>query len=166
MIVNADELSVTDEYFNGLFTKGTGSTQGKLNFSGSAINVDGAVDLNELGIIGTDGALTANFTIADSATFTTDTVSLKGFYTADELDLDVGTLNVEGTAQGGSSPQKIRFEMASGTTITVHDSLSGSNAIEQFVIKATDTGDTTSLILDAGANGGTITNIKVRVNPL
>ena len=159
VIVNADELSVTADYFSGLFTK-EGESQGKLNFSGSAINVDGAVDLNGLGIIGTDGALTTNFTLADSATFTTDTVSLKGFYTADELDLDVGTLNVEGTAQGGSSPQKIRFEMASGTTITVHDSLSGSNAIEQFVIKATDAGDTTSLILDAGANGGKITNIQ------
>ena len=57
VIVNADELSVTDEYFNGLFTKGTGSTQGKLNFSGSAINVDGEVDLNKLGIIGTDAGL-------------------------------------------------------------------------------------------------------------
>ena len=163
VIVNADELSVTDEYFNGLFTKGTGSTQGKLNFSGNAINVDGEVDLNGLGIINSsNGSLDSNRLglKAEGATFTTDTVSLKGFYTADELDLDVGTLNVEGTAQGGSSPKKIRFEMASGTTITVHDSLSGSNAIEQFVIKATDTGDTTSLILDAGANGGTITNIK------
>ena len=163
VIVNADELSVTDEYFNGLFTKGTGSTQGKLNFSGNAINVDGEVDLNGLGIINSsNGSLDSNRLglKAEGATLTTDTVSLKGFYTADELDLDVGTLNVEGTAQGGSSPQKIRFEMASGTTITVHDSLSGSNAIEQFVIKATDTGDTTSLILDAGANGGQITNIQ------
>ena len=160
VVFNADTLNTTDEGFAGLFTKGTGSTQGKLNFSGNAINVDGSVDLNGLGIIGTDGALTTNFTLADSATFTTDTVSLKGFYTADELDLDVVTLKVEGTAQGGSSPQKIRFEMASGTTITVHDALSGSNAIEQFVIKATDAGDTTSLILDAGANGGKITNIQ------
>ena len=58
VIINAAELSVTDEYFNGLFTKGTDSTQGKLNFSGSAINVDGSVDLNGLGIIGNDGALT------------------------------------------------------------------------------------------------------------
>ena len=162
VIVNADELSVTADYFSGLFTK-EGESQGKLNFSGSAINVDGSVDLNGLGIISSgDGSLDSNRLglKAEGATLTTDTVSLKGFYTADELDLDVGTLNVEGTAQGGSSPQKIRFEMASGTTITVHDSLSGSNAIEQFVIKATDTGDTTSLILDAGANGGKITNIQ------
>ena len=163
VIVNADELSVTDEYFNGLFTKGTGSTQGKLNFSGNAINVDGEVDLNGLGIINSsNGSLDSNRLglKAEGATLTTDTVSLKGFYTADELDLDVVTLKVEGTAQGGSSHQKIRFEMASGTTITVHDALNGSNEIEQFVIKATDAGDTTSLILDAGANGGKITNIQ------
>ena len=163
VIINAAELSVTDEYFGGLFTKGSGEAQGKLNFSGSAINVDGAVDLNGLGIINSsNGSLDSNRLglKAEGATLTTDTVSLKGFYTADELNLDVGTLNVEGTAQGGSSPQKIRFEMASGTTITVHDALSGSNSIEQFVIKASGQDETTSLILDAGANGGKITNIK------
>ena len=163
VIVNADELSVTDEYFNGLFTKGTGDTQGKLNFSGSAINVDGAVDLNGLGIIdSSNGSLDSNRLglKADGATLTTDTVSLKGFYTADKLDLDVDTLKVEGTPQGSSDPKKIRFEMASGTTITVHDALTGSNTIEQFVIKATDASANTSLILDAGANGGKITNIE------
>ena len=162
VVFNADTLNTTAEGFAGLFTK-SGEKQGKLNFSGSAINVDGAVDLNGLGIINSsNGSLDSNRLglKAEGATLTTDTVSLKGFYTADKLDLDVGTLNVEGTAQGGSSPQKIRFEMASGTTITVHDALTGSNEIEQFVIKATNTGETTSLILDAGANGGTITNIQ------
>ena len=158
VIVNADKLSVTDKYFNGFF-KGE---KGKLSFSGSAINVDGEVDLNGLGIISSsDGSLNSKRLglKAEGATLTTDTVSLKGFYTADELDLDVDTLNVEGTPQV-SSPQKIRFEMDSGTTITVHDALTGSNKIDQFVIKATDEGDTTSLTLDAGANGGVINNIN------
>ena len=161
VIVNADELSVTDDYFAGFFNKGEEEAQGKLNFSGSAINVDGSVDLNGLGIISSgDGSLDSDRLglKAEGATLTTDTVSLKGFYTADELDLDVGTLNVEGTEQGRD--KKIRFEMDSGTTITVHEALTGSNKIEQFVIKATDAGDTTSLILDAGANGGKITNIE------
>ena len=159
VIVNADKLSVTDDYFAGFFKEG--DSQGKLNFSGSAINVDGEVDLNGLGIISSgDGSLDSDRLglKAEGATLTTDTVSLKGFYTADELDLDVDTLKVEGTEQGGD--KKIRFEMASGTTITVHDALTGSNKIEQFVIKATGAGDTTSLTLDAGANGGTITNIQ------
>ena len=87
VIINAAELSVTDEYFNGLFTKGTDSTQGKLNFSGSAINVDGSVDLNGLGIIGNDGALTENFTLEGSATLTADTINLDSAYKADKLVL-------------------------------------------------------------------------------
>ena len=159
VIVNADKLSVTDKYFNGFFN-GEG---GKLNFSGSAIKVDGEVDLNGLGIINSsNGSLVINRLglKAGGATLTTDTVSLKGFYTADELDLDVSTLNVESTAQVSSDTKKIRFEMNSGTTITVHDALTGSNKIDQFVIKATDEGDTTSLTLDAGANGGVINNIN------
>ena len=152
VIVNADELSVTDEYFNGLFTKGTGSTQGKLNFSGSAINVDGAVDLNELGIISASGETTDQFKISGtSVNLTTDTISLDSAYKASKLVLDTGTLNID------ADDSNKRFTFSSGT-ITVREALNGAAATDRVVIKAESAGSTATLNLIA-ADQGKITNI-------
>ena len=152
VIVNADELSVTDEYFNGLFTKGTGSTQGKLNFSGSAINVDGAVDLNTLGILSGDGSLTSNLTISGTATLTADTITLGHTFNTSQLVLDAGTLNV-------AVNEDQEFKISSGS-ITVHDALGSSSKIDQFIIQSANSGSTTTLHLSAGTNGGTISNVN------
>ena len=157
VIINAAELSVTDEYFNGLFTKGTDSTQGKLNFSGSAINVDGSVDLNGLGIIGNGGALTENFTLEGSATLTADTINLDSAYKADKLVLDTGTLNID-----ASSAEKLRFTFYSGS-ITVHDEINGSSANQVLRLHASEDSSDATLNLAAGANGGVLNNIE-RIN--
>ena len=148
VIINTDELSVTDEYFNGLFTKGTDSTQGKLNFSGSAINVDGSVDLNGLGIIGNDGALTENFTLEGSATLTADTINLDSAYKADKLVLDTGTLNID-------AGEDKKFIFSSGT-ITVRDVLNGAAATDRVVIKAEAGGSSATLNLTAAEQGKVI----------
>ena len=148
VIINAAELSVTDEYFNGLFTKGTDSTQGKLNFSGSAINVDGSVDLNGLGIIGNDGALTENFTLEGSATLTADTINLDSAYKADKLVLDTGTLNID-------AGEDKKFIFSSGT-ITVRDVLNGAAATDRVVIKAEAGGSSATLNLTAAEQGKVI----------
>ena len=151
VVINSDQLSVTEEYFNGLFTKGTGVTQGKLNFSGSAINVDGAVDLNELGIIGTDGVLTTNnFTLNESATLTANTISLDNAYKADKLVLDTGTLNI-------AAGEDKKFIFSSGT-ITVRDVLNGAAATDRVVIKAETEGKKATLNLIADEQGK-VTNI-------
>ena len=156
VIVNADKLSVTDKYFNGLFTK-KGDSQGKLNFSGSAINVDGAVDLNDLGIIDADGALTPNFTLKDKATLTADTISLGSAYKVGNLSLDADILNID-----ASSEDKNRFTFSSGT-ITVHDELNGSSEDQVLRIHGKDPLSNATLNLDAGANGGVLKNID-RIN--
>ena len=150
VIVNADELSVTDDYFAGFFNKGEGKAQGKLNFSGSAINVDGAVDLNKLGIIRTDGALTTNFTLEDSATLTADTINLDSAYKVDKLVLDTGTLNID-------AGEDKKFIFSSGT-ITVRDVLNGAAATDRVVIKAEAGGSSATLNLTA-AEQGKVTNI-------
>ena len=156
VIVNADKLSVTDKYFNGLFTK-KGDSQGKLNFSGSAINVDGVVDLNDLGIIDADGALTPNFTLKDKATLTADTISLGSAYKVGNLSLDADILNID-----ASSEDKNRFTFSSGT-ITVHDELNGSSEDQVLRIHGKDPLSNATLNLDAGANGGVLKNID-RIN--
>ena len=147
--VNADELSVTDDYFAGFF-KGEEEAKGKLNFSGSAINVDGAVDLNKLGIIRTDGALTTNFTLEDSATLTADTINLDSAYKVDKLVLDTGTLNID-------AGEDKKFIFSSGT-ITVRDVLNGAAATDRVVIKAEAGGSSATLNLTA-AEQGKVTNI-------
>ena len=161
VIINTDELSVTDEYFNGLFTK-SGENQGKLNFSGSAINVDGSVDLNGLGIISSgDGSLDSNRMELDDdgATLTADTVTLGTSFNTDKLTLDVGTLNISGAANSGGT--QTRFNFNSGE-ITVHNELKGS-ADNQVVRLLPASGQTATLNLAAGANGGVLTDID-RIN--
>ena len=162
VVFNADTLNTTDEGFAGLFTKGTGSTQGKLNFSGSAINVDGSVDLNGLGIISSgDGSLDSNRMELDDdgATLTADTVTLGTSFNTDKLTLDVGTLNISGAANSGGT--QTRFNFNSGE-ITVHNELKGS-ADNQVVRLLPASGQTATLNLAAGANGGVLTDID-RIN--
>ena len=166
VIVNADELSVTDKYFNGLFTKGTGVTQGKLNFSGSAINVDGAVDLNELGIIGTDGALTTNFTLKDSATLTADTVTLDTLYNTSKLTLNVKTLNVQSATNETLCKNDFGFIIKQGT-ISVSDSINltrvpsevENETPEDRIYVYASSGDATFNMINDGSKAGTVTGV-------
>ena len=166
VIVNADELSVTDEYFNGLFTKGTDSAQGKLNFSGSAINVDGSVDLNGLGIIGTDGALTTNFTLEDSATLTADTVTLDTLYNTSDLTLNVKTLNVQSATDQTISQNDFGFILKQGT-ISVSDSINltrvssevDNETPEDRIYVYASGGDATFNMINDGSKAGTVTGV-------
>ena len=155
VIVNADKLSVTDDYFNGLFA----GESSKVTFSGSEINVDGEVDLNELGIIGADGALSGDkLTISkSSATLAAGTINLDKAYNANKLVLDAGTLNID-----ANSAEKKRFTFSSGT-ITVHDELNGSSADQVLRIHASAEDSNATLKLEAGANGGELNNIE-RIN--
>ena len=166
VIVNADELSVTDKYFNGLFTKGTGSTQGKLSFSGSAINVDGSVDLNKLGIIGTDGALTTNFTLEDKATLTADTVTLDTLYNTSKLPLNVKTLNVQSATDQTLCQNDFGFIIKQGT-ISVSDSINLTRIPSEVVNETPEdriyvyasSGDATFNMINDGSKAGTVTGV-------
>ena len=73
-------------------------------------------------------------------------------YKANTLTLDAGTLNV-------AVNEDEEFKISSGS-ITVHDALGSSAKIDQFIIQAADNGTTTTLHLNAGANGGKITNVN------
>ena len=157
--IYADSLNLTESYFNGLFSDGSSdSAQGKLTFGGNDINVDGTVDLNELGIIGADGALTDNFVIEGEQTVTlaASTINLDSAYKAGNLSLDAGILNFSGAATNK------RFTISSGS-ITVHDVLNGAAETDRVVIKAESEGDSATLHLAAGASGGVITNVD-RIN--
>ena len=165
VIVNADELSVTADYFSGLFTK-EGESQGKLNFSGSAINVDGAVDLNELGIIGTDGALTPNFTLEDSATLTADTVTLDTLYNTSALTLNVKTLNAQSATNETLCKNDFGFIIKQGT-ISVSDSINltrvssvvNNDTPEDRIYVYASSGDATFNMINDGSKAGTVTGV-------
>ena len=165
VIINTDELSVTDDYFAGLFTK-SGENQGKLNFSGSAINVDGAVDLNELGIIGTDGALTPNFTLEDSATLTADTVTLDTLYNTSALTLNVKTLNAQSATNETLCKNDFGFIIKQGT-ISVSDSINltrvssvvNNDTPEDRIYVYASSGDATFNMINDGSKAGTVTGV-------
>ena len=154
--IYTDKISVSEDYFNGLFA----GKNSKVTFGGSAINVDGEVDLNDLGIIGTNGTLTDNFEIgAGTVNLTANTISLDSAYKVGNLSLDASTLNIDA---GASSAENKRFTFSSGT-ITVHDKLNGSSADQVLRIHASAGKSNATLNLDAGANGGVLNNID-RIN--
>ncbi len=153
--IYTDKISVSEDYFNGLFA----DENSKVTFGGSAINVDGEVDLNELRIIGANDALSVDkLTISkSSATLAAGTINLDKAYKADKLVLDAGTLNID-----ASSEENKRFTFYSGT-ITVHDELNGSSADQVLRIHASADQSNATLKLEAGANGGELNNID-RIN--
>ena len=153
--IYTDKISVSEDYFNGLFA----GASSNVTFGGSEINVDGEVDLNELGIIGADGALSGDkLTISkSSATLAAGTINLDKAYNANKLVLDAGTLNIDASSVGNK-----RFTFYSGT-ITVHDELNGSSADQVLRIHASADQSNATLKLEAGANGGELNNID-RIN--
>ena len=152
----AGDITLSESNFEGLFTKGTGSEQGKVTFSGGDVDltVSGSVDLNELGILDTDGTLSNNFTVEANKTvnLTTDSVTVDSKFDTNQLAITTGTLNFSGAATNK------RFTISSGS-ITVHDVLNGAAATDRVVIKAENTSDSATLHLAAGANGGKVTNV-------
>ena len=147
--IYTDKISVSEDYFNGLFA----GKNSKVTFGGSAINVDGEVDLNKLGIIGTDGTLADNFKISSgSVNLTADTISLDSAYKVGNLSLDAGTLNID-----GNDEDKNKFIFSSGT-ITVRNALNGAAATDRVVIRAANAGDSATLNLIASGEGK-VTNI-------
>ena len=151
----AGEITLSNENFTGLFEE-----SGSVVFHNATTNldVDGSIDLNELGIISVSGETTDQFKISGtSVNLTTDSISLDSAYKASKLVLDTGTLNID-----ASSAEKLRFTFYSGS-ITVHDEINGSSANQVLRLHASeDSGDAT-LNLAAGANGGVLNNIE-RIN--
>ena len=145
----AGEITLSNENFTGLFEE-----SGSVVFHNATTNldVDGSIDLNELGIISASGETTDQFKISGtSVNLTTDTISLDSAYKASKLVLDTGTLNID------ADDSNKRFTFSSGT-ITVREALNGAAATDRVVIKAESAGSTATLNLIA-ADQGKITNI-------
>ena len=145
----AGEITLSNENFTGLF-EGSGSVV--FHNATTNLDVDGSIDLNELGIISASGETTDQFKISGtSVNLTTDTISLDSAYKASKLVLDTGTLNID------ADDSNKRFTFSSGT-ITVREALNGAAATDRVVIKAESAGSTATLNLIA-ADQGKITNI-------
>ena len=146
----AGEITLSNENFTGLFEE-SGSVVFH-NATTTNLDVDGSIDLNELGIISASGETTDQFKISGtSVNLTTDTISLDSAYKASKLVLDTGTLNID------ADDSNKRFTFSSGT-ITVREALNGAAATDRVVIKAESAGSTATLDLIA-ADQGKITNI-------
>ena len=151
----ASDIELSNENFAGLLTvEDSKSGSVAFNYSGSTnLTVDGAVDLNGLGILSGDGTLTDNFKISSgSVNLTAGTISLDSAYKVGNLSLDAGTLNID-----GNDEDKNKFIFSSGT-ITVRNALNGAAATDRVVIRAANAGDSATLNLIASGEGK-VTNI-------
>ena len=150
----ASDIELSESNFSGLLAvDGNKSGSVAFNYADTTnLTVDGAVDLNALGIISASGETTDQFKISGtSVNLTTDTITLDSAYQASKLVLDTGTLNID------ADDSTKRFTFSSGT-ITVREALNGAAATDRVVIKASGSSDTATLNLIA-TDQGKITNI-------
>ncbi|HIV56251.1 MAG TPA: hypothetical protein H9898_10795, partial [Candidatus Anaerobiospirillum stercoravium] len=170
---DADNIALSEDNFAGLLAK-DGADQGKVNFSGSEVNltVDGDADLLGLGVFGESGALSDNFTVETKLNLeAAGEVTLDSRFNTSELTIDAKELTAKTAKYENVANKDYAFAIDQGTIsvsdrVTLQDGSGSSKADPDhriYVIAKDGTTATLNLVNDGSTQGQLINVDRVYV---